>query len=219
MCVAGGADGIRIAKCENAEMVHQVEATVEAAEKEFGVEVGRTLLMAALESPMGIMNAYEIVTASDRMLGCAISGGDFRKSMHVQIEKGGVEMMVARGQMLLAARAAGVQCFDTMFPNIDDMEGFKAEVIQNHQMGFDGKSVVNPKQIAFVHETFAPTKRKSPMPRSWSAAVRPRRMPESACTRWMARWWTSPSLRTPSASSRWPKPAASITATCKERSE
>lgn len=144
VCVAGGADGIRIAKCENADMVRQVEAAVEAAEKEFGVEVGRTLLMAALESPMGIMNAYEIVTASPRMLGCAISGGDFRKSMHVKIEKGGVEMLVARGQMLLAARAAGVQCFDTMFPNIDDMEGFRAEVIQNHEMGFDGKSIVNP---------------------------------------------------------------------------
>ena len=157
VCVAGGADGIRIAKCENAEMVHRVEAAVEAAEKEFGVEVGRTLLMAALESPMGIMNAYAIVTASERMLGCAISGGDFRKSMHVQIEKGGIEMLAARGQMLMAARAAGVQCFDTMFPNVDDMEGFKAEVIQNHQMGFDGKSVINPKQIAFVHETFAPT--------------------------------------------------------------
>ncbi len=160
VCVAGGADGIRIAKCENADMVRQVEAAVEAAEIEFGVEVGQTLLMAALESPMGIMNAYEIVTASDRMLGCAISGGDFRKSMHVQIQPGGVEMMVARGQMLLAARAAGVQCFDTMFPNIDDMEGFKAEVVQNHQMGFDGKSIVNPKQIAFVHETFAPTEKE-----------------------------------------------------------
>ena len=49
VCVAGGVDGIRIAKCENAEMVRQVEAAVEAAEKEFGVEVGRTLLMAALE--------------------------------------------------------------------------------------------------------------------------------------------------------------------------
>ena len=59
--------------------------------------------------------------------------------------------------MLLAARAAGVQCFDTMFPNIDDMEGFKAEVIQNRKMGFDGKSIVNPKQIKFVHDTFAPT--------------------------------------------------------------
>ena len=121
------------------------------------VEEGRTLLMAALESPKGILNAYEIVTASDRMFGCAISGGDFRKSMHVQIEKGGIEMLTARGNMLLAARAAGVQCFDTMFPNVDDMEGFKEEVIQNRKMGFDGKSIISPKHIRFVHETFAPT--------------------------------------------------------------
>ena len=155
--VAAGADGIRIAKCESAEDVKLVEKHVLAAEKEFGVEEGRTLLMAALESPKGILNAYEIVTASDRMFGCAISGGDFRKSMHVQIEKGGIEMLTARGNMLLAARAAGVQCFDTMFPNVDDMEGFKEEVIQNHQMGFDGKSIISPKHIRFVHKTFAPT--------------------------------------------------------------
>ncbi|MBO4367379.1 MAG: HpcH/HpaI aldolase/citrate lyase family protein, partial [Clostridia bacterium] len=78
----------------------------------------------------------------------------------VQIEEGGIEMLVARGQMLMAARAAGVQCFDTMYPNVDDMEGFKAEVIQNHKMGFDGKSIINPRQIAFVHETFAPTEKQ-----------------------------------------------------------
>lgn len=155
--VAGGTDGIRIAKCESAQDVLTVEEHVLAAEREFGVEEGRTLLMAALESPKGILNAYEIVTASDRMFGCAISGGDFRKSMHVQIEEGGIEMLAARGQMLLAARAAGVQCFDTMFPYLDDTEGFQAEVIQNRKMGFDGKSVINPKQIRFVHETFAPT--------------------------------------------------------------
>jgi len=158
--VAGGADGIRIAKCESANDVHVVEEHVLAAEKEFGVEEGRTLLMAALESPKGILNAYEICTASPRMFGVAISGGDFRKSMHVRIEEGGIEMLTARGMMLLAARAAGIQCFDTMFPNIDDMEGFKAEVIQNRKMGFDGKSIVNPRQIEFVHKTFAPTEKE-----------------------------------------------------------
>jgi citrate lyase subunit beta/citryl-CoA lyase len=158
--VAAGADGIRIAKCESAQDVLTVEEHVLAAEREFGVEEGRTILMAALESPKGIMNAYEIVSASPRMFGCAISGGDFRKSMHVQIEEGGIEMLTARGQMLMAARAAGVMCFDTMFPNIDDMETFKAEVIQNHKMGFDGKSVVSPKQIRFVHDTFAPTQKE-----------------------------------------------------------
>ena len=155
--VASGADGIRIAKCESADDVHAVEAEVLKAEKEFGVEEGRTLLMAALESPKGIMNAYEIVTASPRMFGCAISGGDFRKSMHEQIQRDGIEMMAARGNMLMAARAANVQCFDTMWPNIDDMDGFQAEVQQNRRMGFDGKSIVSPKQIQYVHDTFAPT--------------------------------------------------------------
>ena len=79
--MAGGADGIRIAKCESAQDVLTVERAVEAAEEEFGVEKGRTLLMAALESPKGILNAYEICAASDRMFGVAISGGDFRKCM------------------------------------------------------------------------------------------------------------------------------------------
>jgi citrate lyase subunit beta/citryl-CoA lyase len=116
--------------------------------------------MAALESPKGIMNAYDIVTASPRMFGCAISGGDFRKSMHVQIVRGGIEMLTARGLVLLAARAAGVQCFDTMYPFIDDTEGFEAEVRQNREMGFDGKSIVNPRQIRYVHETFAPTEKE-----------------------------------------------------------
>ncbi|MGI6118859.1 MAG: aldolase/citrate lyase family protein [Bilifractor sp.] len=160
VCVAGGADGIRIAKCESADNVHQVEQAVLEAEKEFGVEEGRTLLMAALESPLGILNAYEICTASPRMFGVAISGGDFRKSMHVQIQRDGIEMNTARSLMLLAARAAGIQCFDTMYPNLDDVEGFKAEVIMDHKMGFDGKSVINPKQIAFVHETFAPSQKE-----------------------------------------------------------
>ena len=102
MCVAGGADGIRIAKCESAQDVLTVERAVEAAEEEFGVEKGRTLLMAALESPKGILNAYEICAASDRMFGVAISGGDFRKCMQTVPQPDGVDMLAARGQMLLA---------------------------------------------------------------------------------------------------------------------
>jgi len=160
VCVAGGADGIRIAKCESAQDVHTVEKAVEEAEKEFGVEVGRTLLMAALESPKGILNAYEICSASERMFGVAISGGDFRKCMQTTPQYDGVDMLFARGQMLLAARAAGIQCFDTVFTNLDDQAGFEAEVRQNKAMGFDGKSLINPKQIRFVHEVFAPTEKE-----------------------------------------------------------
>jgi len=108
VCVAGGADGIRIAKCECARDVNTVEEAVERAEEEFGAEKGRTLLMAALESPRGILNAYEICCASDRLFGVAISGGDFRKCMQTQFQPDGVDMLAARGHMLMAARAAGV---------------------------------------------------------------------------------------------------------------
>ncbi|MGE5678463.1 MAG: aldolase/citrate lyase family protein [Pseudomonadota bacterium] len=160
VCVAGGADGIRIAKCESAKDVRKVEEAVEKAEEEFGVAKGRTLLMAALESPLGILNAYEICTASSRLFGIAISGGDLRKSLQVSPVPGGIEILAARGHILLAARAAGIQCFDTVFTDLDDMEGFRAEVIQNKQMGFDGKSLVNPKQIKIVHEIFAPTQKE-----------------------------------------------------------
>lgn len=160
VCVAGGADGIRIAKCESAADVKAVEAELIKAEEEFGVEQGRTLLMAALESPKGILNAYEICSASERMFGVAISGGDFRKCMQTSFQKDGIDMLAARGHMLMAARAAGVQCFDTVFTNLDDNEGFEAEVRQNKAMGFDGKSLINPKQIRYVHETFAPTEKE-----------------------------------------------------------
>lgn len=160
VCVAAGADGVRIAKCESAGDVIAVEKAVEAAEEEFRKEKGRTLLMAALESPKGILNAQEIAAASERMFGIAISGGDLRRTMQVSPVRGGVELNAARGLVVLAARAAGVQCFDTVFTDLNDEEGFRAEVLLDKQMGFDGKSLVNPRQIAAVHEIYAPSEKE-----------------------------------------------------------
>ena len=160
VCVAAGADGVRIAKCESAGDVIAVEKAVEAAEEEFRKEKGRTLLMAALESPKGILNAQEIAAASKRMFGIAISGGDLRRTMQLSPVRGGVELNTARGLVVLAARAAGVQCFDTVFTDLNDEEGFRAEVLLDKQMGFDGKSLVNPRQIAAVHEIYAPSEKE-----------------------------------------------------------
>ena len=69
----------------------------------------------------------------------------------------GVVLMGARQQMIIAARAAGVQCFDTVWTNLDDMEGFRKDVETIHMMGFDGKSCINPRQIDVVHKIFTPT--------------------------------------------------------------
>lgn len=155
--VAGGAEVLRIPKTESAEMVRAVKEAVLRAEQEFERPVGSTLLMAALESARGVMNAYEVCTSSDRMIGIALSGGDYTKDLQTVITGTGVELMGARQQMIIAARAAGVQCFDTVWTNLQDMDGFRKEVETIRQMGFDGKSIINPRQIPIVHEVFTPS--------------------------------------------------------------
>lgn len=156
VCVAGGADVIRIPKCTCADDVRTVERAVLAAEGEFGREEGETLLMAALESCYGVLNCLEICKASDRLIGVALSGGDYTKDLQTSITGTGVELNGARQHMIIAARAAGVQCFDTVFTDLDDMEGFRRETEMIHLMGFDGKSIVNPRQIPVVHQVFTP---------------------------------------------------------------
>ena len=160
VCVAGGADTIRIAKTECAQDVKTVEEHVLAAEREFGRPEGSTLLMAALESCKGVLNALEVCQSSERLIGIALSGGDYTKDLQTVITGTGVELMGARQHMIMAARAAGVQCFDTVFTNLDDMEGFEKETRMIKMMGFDGKSLVNPRQISIVHEIFTPTQKE-----------------------------------------------------------
>ena len=157
--VAGGCDAIRIPKTESAQDVKLVEEHVIAAEKEFGIPEGRTLIMAALESARGIMKALDICEASERLFGIALSGGDYTKDLQTHITGTGVELMGARQNMVIAARAAGVQCFDTVYTDLDNMEGFRQDVETIHLMGFDGKSIINPRQIAVVHQIYTPTQK------------------------------------------------------------
>ncbi|MBU3841306.1 MAG: HpcH/HpaI aldolase/citrate lyase family protein [Candidatus Ruminococcus intestinipullorum] len=158
--VAGGADGIRIPKTESPEDVKKVEKAIEEAEQEFGVESGKVLIMAALESAKGVLQALDICQASERLFGIALSGGDYTKDLQTYITGTGIELMGARQQMIIAARAAGVQCFDTVYTDLDDMEGFYKDVETIHMMGFDGKSIINPRQIEPVHKIYTPTNKQ-----------------------------------------------------------
>lgn len=155
--VAGGAEGIRLPKTETVEDVELVEGLIEKAEKEFGREVGSTMIMAALESPLAIINAYDIATSSERMMGMALSAGDFTRTMQSKRTNEGQELFVARSQLLMAARAAGIMAFDTVFTDVDNLEAFKKETQFIVDLGFDGKSLISPKQIAPVHNAFTPT--------------------------------------------------------------
>lgn len=158
--VAGGADGIRIPKCEHKEDVLIVEAEVEKAEKEFGVTPGTTLLMAAIETPMGVFNALELAQSSERIFGISIGAGDYLRTMHATARTDGAEMFQARAQIALAARAADVMCFDTVHINVDDLEGLERDTRLIKDMGYDGKSVINPRQISVIHKVFTPDRKQ-----------------------------------------------------------
>lgn len=157
--VAGGCDAVRIPKTERPEDIKAVEEEIRTAEEDFGIPEGRTLIMAAIESARGVMKALDICEASERLFGIALSGGDYTKDLQTQITGTGIELMGARQNMIIAARAAKVQCFDTVYTNLNDMEGFRREVEIIHLMGFDGKSIVNPRQIPIVHDIFTPAKK------------------------------------------------------------
>jgi len=101
--------------------VRTVEEDVLAAEREFSRPEGSTLLMAALESCLGVLNALEICRSSERLIGIALSGGDYTKDLQTTITGTGDELMGARQHMIMAARAAKVQCWDTVF--CDDLIG------------------------------------------------------------------------------------------------
>lgn len=151
---------IRLPKTETAQDVHDVEALVAKTEKEAGMPVGTIGLMAAIESPLGILNAYEIATASSRLMGIAFGAEDYVTNMKTSRSREGSELFFARSMLVTAARAAGIYAFDTVFSDLNDEEGFIQEVKMAKQLGFDGKSIISPRQIQPVNETFRPTEKE-----------------------------------------------------------
>ena len=155
--VAGGVDAVRLPKTDGPNDIIAVERAVEAAEKRFGRPAGSVKLIAAIESARGILSVREIATASARLVAIAIGAEDFVTDLHTTRSPDGVELLAARSMIVLAARAAGIMAIDTVFTGVDDPEGFLREVRLAKQLGFDGKSVIHPSQIALAHSVYAPT--------------------------------------------------------------
>ena len=153
--VKAGVDVIRMPKTETADEVREVEAEIEKVEKEIGC-LGRTQIMAAIESTLGIVNAYDIAVASKRMMGIALGAEDYCANLKTQRTPEGTELLLARQTIVVAARAAGIDALDTVYSNLNDMETFRKEVELIKALGFDGKSIINPRQIEIINEVFAP---------------------------------------------------------------
>lgn len=158
--LAAKPDLIRLPKAEFPSDIEEVDAIISEAESKYGFATGSIKMMAAIETAKGLRNAYEIASASPRMVALAIGGEDFIADLKTTRSKDGKELFVARSQLLLAARAAGVDAIDTVFSDINDEETFIAEVNMIKQLGFDGKSVINPRQVRIVKEIFMPSEKE-----------------------------------------------------------
>jgi len=137
-----------------------VENLVAQIEEKAGIPVGKTKLMAAVETALGVLNSVEIAKASKRLIGIALGAEDFVTDMRTTRSPEGIELLAARSQVLLAARAAGIYALDTVYSDVNNEEGFANEVKLIKQLGFDGKSVINPRQIQPVHDIYAPSEKE-----------------------------------------------------------
>ena len=152
--VRAGVDVIRLPKTDTPEDIHQLEREIVRIEESCGREVGSTQVMAAIESAIGVINAVAIARSSERLMGIALAAFDY--VMDMQTERGdGTELFYARCAVLHAARAAGIDAFDVVYGDVNDEEGFLKEVDLIRRMGFNGKSLINPRQIELLHNAYA----------------------------------------------------------------
>lgn len=158
--VLAGVNVIRLPKTETAQDIIDVDAVIERVERENGIEIGTTKMMAAIESAEGVLNAREIAKASTRLIGIALGAEDYVTNMKTRRYPDGQELFFARSMILHAARAAGIAALDTVYSDVNNTEGFQDEVRRIKQLGFDGKSVINPRQIPLVNEIYAPTEKE-----------------------------------------------------------
>ncbi|TKO67748.1 citrate (pro-3S)-lyase subunit beta [Enterococcus faecalis] len=158
--VLAGVDVIRLPKTETAQDIIDVEAVITEVEQQNDIPVGTTKMMAAIESAEGVLNAPAIAKSSTRLIGIALGAEDYVTNMKTRRHPDGQELFFARSMILPAARAAGIAAIDTVYSDVDNTEGFEAEVRLIKQLGFDGKSVINPRQIPLVNTIYAPTEKE-----------------------------------------------------------
>jgi citrate lyase subunit beta/citryl-CoA lyase len=168
--VRAGVQVVRLPKTDCAQDVVDCEREIARIERAAGMEVGTTGMMAAIESASGVLHALEIATASKRLIGIALGAEDYVTDLKTT-RADGIELLFARSMILNASRAAGIAALDTVFSNINDEEGFLAEATLIKKLGFDGKSVINPRQIEPLHRVFMPNEKDLSKARAVLAAI------------------------------------------------
>src|SRR4051794_36025203 len=145
-------DAVLLPKVENAERVSLTLGVLDAlgAPPELSV-------WCMIETPLGVLAAAQIAGASPRVSTLVLGTSDLTADLHAHPTRDRLPLMTALGLVLLAARAHGRAILDGVHPDLADAEGFAAACRQGRDLGFDGKTLIHPDQIASANEAFAPS--------------------------------------------------------------
>ncbi|MDN5795088.1 MAG: CoA ester lyase [Intrasporangium sp.] len=149
---AAGPDGIVVPKVGSADEVRRLVAAMVAA----GTPE-RTRLWAMIETPVAILHAEQIARASDRLAAFVMGTNDLVKELGAAHLPGRAPIQTSLQLAILAARAAGIAILDGVYNDVKDAEGLAAECRQGRELGFDGKTLIHPGQVAACNAAFAPS--------------------------------------------------------------
>jgi citrate lyase subunit beta/citryl-CoA lyase len=147
-----GPDAILLPKVETAAQVIELERLMRR-----GGAPEKTRIWCMMETPLGILNAKEIASASSRVSCLVMGTSDLTKDLHARHTAMRLPMLSALGICLLAARAFDLSILDGVYLDLDDENGFRQSCVQGVELGFDGKTLIHPKQLLTCNEIFSPS--------------------------------------------------------------
>ena len=149
--------GVSIGKVESVWDLRELDRIIGTLEPAAGLELGRIKLIPWIEGARAVMTAYQIATASTRIVAIAFGAEDYTNDMGIQRTDGGEEVHFPRAMVAVAARAAGMASLDTPFVRFRDPDGLRQEARVARQLGYTGKFAIHPSQLDVINEMFSPS--------------------------------------------------------------
>ena len=146
-------------KTSCAEDVLAVDEYITQLEEKLGMEKNSVGLIPLIETALGVENAFKIASASERVQAIFLGGEDLTADLHCKRTKEGNEIAYARSRMVMAARAAGVEVYDTPFTDVNDDEGIYTDAQYAKSLGFTGKSAISPRHVKAINQVFSPSQK------------------------------------------------------------
>lgn len=140
-----------------AEDVQRVDEYITKLEEKLGMEKNSVKLIPLIETALGVENAFNIASSTKRVAAIFLGGEDLTADLHCKRTKEGNEISYARSRMVIAARAAGVDVYDTPFTDVNDDEGIYTDSRYAKSLGFTGKASISPRHVKAINEVFSPT--------------------------------------------------------------